>query len=164
MKNSQLSDDEFLAAFESATLRDFHHIDHVRAAWLYLWRLPFPAASRRMAESVRRFADKHGALQKYHETITRAWMILVWDALEENRQAGNEGTLSTEAGPDAGLCAEPASHATHGFDAFARAHSELLDVRALDRFYSPQLLDSPSARARFVPPDCSPLPGFPYTP
>ena len=135
MKNSQLSDDEFLAAFESAALVDFHHVDHIRAAWIYLRRLPFSAASRRMAESLRRFAASRGAHMKYHETITQAWMLLVRGALEQDGQGA--GT----------------------FDAFAAAHPELLDAHALDRFYSSQLLTSPTARAEFVHPDLSPLPG-----
>src|SRR5574337_1556365 len=56
MTKSQLSGDEFLAAFESATPADFHHADHVQAAWIYLERLPFQEASRRMAVSVKHFA------------------------------------------------------------------------------------------------------------
>lgn len=136
MKNSQISDDEFLAAFESAMLTDFHHVDHIRAAWIYLRRLPFPQASERMAESVRHFAVKHGAHMKYHETITQAWMILVGDALTQDRR-----------------------NAAISFDAFTAARPELLDTHALDRFYSSQLLASPSARTGFVPPDLFPLPG-----
>jgi hypothetical protein len=135
MTNSLLSDDEFLAAFESATITDFHHADHIRAAWIYLLRLPFPEASRRMAESLRRFAARKGAHMKYHETMTQAWLLLVWDALEHDGQA---------------------DHAPGGFDAFAAAHPELLDSHALDRFYSSRLLAS--ARIEFVHPDLSPLP------
>jgi hypothetical protein len=159
MTNSQLSDDEFLAAFESATLADFHHADHLRAAWIYLQRLPFPRASERMAESVRHFAAQHGAHQKYHETVTQAWMGLVWRALEQDRQAAcSERMLSPEADPDALPGAIRVNHAADGFDAFATAHPELLDTHALDRFYSPQLLGSSVARKYFVPPDLSPLP------
>ena len=137
MKNSQLSDDEFLAAFESATLADFHHADHIRAAWIYLQRIPFPEASRRMVESLRNFAAVKGAHMKYHETITQAWMLLVRGAVEQDRQAG---------------------HAPEGFKTFAAAHPKLLDARSLDRFYSSQLLASPAARTGFVAPDLAPLP------
>jgi hypothetical protein len=133
MKNSPLSDNEFLAAFESATLTDFHHVDHIRAAWIYLRRLPFPAASERMAKSLRHFAASKGAHMKYHETITQAWLLLVWDALEHNSQAA-------------------------GFDAFAATHPKLLEIHALRRFYSPELLAAPAAHIEFVPPDLTPLP------
>jgi hypothetical protein len=136
MKNSQLSDDEFLAAFESGTLADFHHADHIRVAWIYLRRLPVPRASERMAESLRQFAARKGVHQKYHETITRAWMLLVAQALQQDCQAG---------------------HAPKGFDAFAAAHPELLDTQALNSFYSPELLATPTARAGFVLPDLAPL-------
>ncbi|HXH50898.1 MAG TPA: hypothetical protein VNM47_16255 [Terriglobia bacterium] len=140
MKNSELSDHEFLAEFEAATLTDFHHVDHIRAAWIYLRQLPFPQASEHMVESLRHFAARNGAHQKYHETITQAWMLLVADALERDRKA------------------------TGTFDAFAAAHTELLDAHALDRFYSSRLLASPTARARFVPPDLSPLPRAAHDP
>jgi hypothetical protein len=158
MKNSQLSDDEFLAAFEAATLVEFHHSDHIRVAWIFLRRLPFPHAAERMAESLRHFAATKGAHMKYHETITQVWMLLVWDAFSQDRQAAGERTLSSEAGPDTLPVASPTGHAADGFDAFAAAHPELLDAHALDRFYSSQLLASPAARTRFVPPDLSPLP------
>ena len=163
MKNSQLSDDEFLAAFESAMLTDFHHVDHIRAAWIYLRRLPFPAASHHMAESVRHFAAQKGAHMKYHETITQAWMLMIWDALERDRQAADrKQTPADGSGPDALPCASRTSHAADSFNAFAAAHSELLDVHFLDRFYSSQILASPVARTEFVPPDISPLPGPTY--
>lgn len=159
MKNSQLSDDEFLAAFEASTLAEFHHSDHIRVAWIFLRRLPFPQAAERMAESLRHFAAVKGAHQKYHETITHAWMLLVAGALEHDSQsAGGEHLPSAEAGPDASQGAPSANHTADEFNAFAAAHPELLDARSLDRFYSSQLLASPAARTRFVPPDLSPLP------
>ena len=137
MTNSQLSDNEFLAAFESATLTDFHHVDHLRAAWIYLRRLPFPEASRRMAESLRRVAAKNGAQMKYHETLTQAWMRMVYAAMNLSHH-----------------------EAVQSFDAFAAAHTELMDTHALHRFYSSQLLASTVARTEFVPPDLSPLPNL----
>ncbi len=155
MKNSLLSDDEFLAAFESATLADFHHSDHIRAAWIYLRRLPFPQAAERMAESLRRFAASKGAHQKYHETITQAWMLLVSQRL--TRTASRRQRTSFPR-PDARR-APPALSTADAFDAFAAAHPELLDAHALERFYSSQLLASAAARTRFVPPDLTPLPG-----
>ena len=164
MKTSQLSDDAFLAAFESATIKDFHHADHIRVAWIYLQRLPFPEASRRMAESLRHFAASKGAHMKYHETITRAWMLLVWGALEQDRQGSGERTPSSEAGPDVLPGAAHTNHAAADFDAFAAAHPGLLDVHALKRFYSSPLLASPAARTDFVTPDISPLPALARTP
>jgi hypothetical protein len=165
MKNSLLFDDEFLAAFESATLTDFHHVDHIRAAWIYLRRLPFSDASQRMAESVRHFAAKKGAHQKYHETITQAWMLLVVDALERDRQSeAGEKVTADGSRPDVTTRAARASDLAPGFDAFAAAHPNLLDVRALDRFYSSPLLASPAARTGFVAPDLSPLPSHAHNP
>lgn len=132
MKNPHLSDDEFLAGFEAATLTKFHHADHIRAAWIYLRRLPSPQAAERMAGSLRHFAAVKGTHQKYHETITHAWMLLIADAFEQDRQATD-------------------------FNAFTAAHPELLDIHTLGRFYSSQSLATSSARTSFVPPDLSPL-------
>ena len=132
--NSQLSDSAFLAAFESCTLPDFRHRDHIRAARIYLARFPFPEASQKMAESVRRFARHHGATGKYHETITQAWMHLVWKAMESDPN--------------------PAAD----FETFAAAHPGLLEVKAIYKYYSGELLSTSLAREEFVAPDLSSLP------
>lgn len=163
MKNSLLSDNNFLAALESASLGAFHHSDHIRAAWIYLRRLPFPVASNRMAESLRHFAASRGAHTKYHETITQAWMHLVWGALEQDGRRGIEHRHFSDSGPGA-LPGGPVSYDAGRFDAFAAAYPELLDVHALRRYYSPELLASSTARAQFVPPDLSPLPSPPPNP
>lgn len=139
MRNALLSDNEFLAGFEAATLTGFHHADHIRAAWIYLRRLPFPQATERMAQSLRHFAASKSTHQKYHETITHAWMLLVADGFEQDRQVTD-------------------------FNAFTAAHPELLDIHTLDRFDSSQSLATHAARASFVPPDLSPLSGSRHKP
>jgi hypothetical protein len=164
MKNSQLSDDEFLAAFESGTLADFHHADHIRVAWIYLRRLPVPRASERMAESLRQFAARKGVHQKYHETITHAWMILVWDALERDRKTAACKAATAGWAANSSPAKARVNNAAYGFDAFAVGHPELLNTHALDKFYSARLLTSPAARTRFLPPDISPLPGNTHNP
>jgi hypothetical protein len=149
MLNSTLTDRELVAAFEACTLSDFRHADHVRVAWLYLTLLPFPEASRRMAESVRRFAASKGATEKYHETITQAWMRLVVAAMKKDRNSGWRDPARREL---------RGKTTSSDFETFSAAHAELLDSHALDKFYSPELLATSLARAEFVPPDLSPLP------
>lgn len=70
------SDSEFLAAFDSGTLAEFHHRDHVRLALLYVQKYGMPAAEQHMAASVRRFAEQAGQPAKYHHTMTIAWVRL----------------------------------------------------------------------------------------
>ncbi len=74
-----MTDDEFVAAFERCTLPPsaFHHRDHIRLARIYLDRLGLDAATIQFAESLKRFATHLGKSEKYHETMTIAWMRLV---------------------------------------------------------------------------------------
>jgi hypothetical protein len=77
------ADDEFMEAVEACTLPNaaFHHRNHLRLAWIYVCRFGYEAGSERMAASIRRYAAHQGATEKYHETVTRAWMDLVQDAV-----------------------------------------------------------------------------------
>jgi hypothetical protein len=131
-------DDEFMEAVETCTLPNaaFHHRDHLRLAWIYVSRFGYQAGSERMAASIRRYAAYHGATEKYHETITRAWMDLVQYA--------------------AARTIDPP-----GFDAFLAANADLADPHALDAYYSPELLASVAARQEWVPPDLRSLPSKP---
>jgi hypothetical protein len=133
---SRLTDEEFVQAFEECRISGalFHHRDHVRLAWIYLNRHPFPEASDRMVASIKRFAMHNaGNLEKYHETVTRSWMRLVNAAIRENG-----------CGP--------------GFDDFAKASPKLLDMKVLSSYYSKDLLNGSEARATWVEPDIQPLP------
>ena len=126
-----MTDDEFLSRFESCALEDFRHRDHVRIAWLYLRRYPYDRAVQAMEDGIRRFAIHHGALDKYHHTVTLLWMRLV-----------------AAAGPKA----------NGDFDAFLSRHPHLLDKDTPRRFYSADRLGSAEARAGWIDPDLSALP------
>ena len=132
-----MTDDEFLARVESAARgappHGFHfgHPEHVRLAWLQHERLGPEAGDQATAATLRRLDAVHGG-GKYHETVTRFWLGLVWHA----RQCFSEASLET----------------------VLAAHPQLLDGATLSRHYSPQLLASPEARRRPVAPDLAPLP------
>src|SRR5580692_3302411 len=74
-----MSDDEFIASFENATLDNatFHHTDHVRMAFLYLSRYPALEALQRFTTSLAKFAAAKGKPELYHETITWAFLFLI---------------------------------------------------------------------------------------
>lgn len=132
------SDDAaFVAAVENTTLpaASFDHRGHVRLAWLYLCAEPFPQATTRMSQSIRRFATHAGAADKFHETVTVAWMHLVAAAIE-------------------------ASPAGTTFDALVTSHPVLIDAGALARHYSPARLQAPESKTSFVSPDLEPLPAL----
>src|SRR5690349_22735558 len=74
-----LSEDEFVARFEDATLpnESFHHRDHVRMAFLYLRRYPALEAIQRFSVALTRFAAAKGKPGLYNETVTWAFLFLI---------------------------------------------------------------------------------------
>jgi len=127
-------DGRFVAALESCTLpRDeFGHRAHLRLAWLYLRAEPYESAVWRIERTIRRYASHFGVAEKYHRTITVTWMRLV--------------AAAAAATPD-----------IDRFDAFLRAHEDLMDSGTLRRYYSADRLATPSARTTLVEPDRRPL-------
>jgi len=111
-----MTDQEFVDAFETCRLPNelFHHRDHLRLAWIYLQRYGASAAPARIAESIRRYAAHHGKSDKYHETVTVAWLRLVADSTGRTRAAN--------------------------FDELLASSPELLDKNTLNQNYSPKLL------------------------
>lgn len=123
-----MDDETLLARFEDATLpaADFRHREHVRVAWLLLRRAPFETAAARFCASLRRFAAAQGKADRFHATITWAYLALV----------------------------DERSHATAAstFAGFEAANPELFDGRALSALYDDETLASPLARRAFVLP------------
>ena len=132
---SAWSDEDFLRAFEDLSFPAdlFHHREHIRVAWLYLKSSDATRAAEKMSEGIRRFANHHGATQKYHHTLTLAWMRLVAAALVEIPEGFT-------------------------FEQFITTHPELKDARLLDQHYSKEILQTGTAREGWVEPDLRPLP------
>lgn len=80
-----MSDGDFLRAFQdrSIPVKQFHHGDHLRLAWLLLERLPFEDALDSVRRGLQNFAVRAGNAAHYHETVTRGWMLLL--AAQEER-------------------------------------------------------------------------------
>ncbi|MFJ9691265.1 hypothetical protein [Kitasatospora sp. NPDC101183] len=108
----------------------FGHRQHVRLTWLAVRQCGPDGALDLIAEGIRRTATAAGAPQKFHVTMTRAWVRLV------------------------------ARHADEAddFDDFAALHPELLDKDLLSRHYRPGTLTDERARTGWVEPDLTPLP------
>jgi hypothetical protein len=123
---------QFLERFENQILSeaDFRHPDHVRLAWLYLQRLPLTEAISMFSSGLKRFATRFGKSNRYHETITLAYLLLI-----------NERIASG-----------PASNTWSGF---ARENADLLKWKGgiLDSYYRPEILTSDLARRVFVFPE-----------
>ena len=127
-----MADDEVLKAFEAGVEPPggFHHAQHVRVAWCYLCRYRVPEALERFRAGLRRFADAQGSPERYHETITTAYVLLIDERL---RVQGRE----------------------LAWNVFASSNADLLswNPSILDRYYRTATLRSDLARHTFVPPD-----------
>jgi hypothetical protein len=128
----------FAAAFESASIAPdaFSHRDHLRLAYVYLHSSDVDTACDRMRAALLEFLDRHGIATKYHETMTRAWILAVSHFLRR---------------------AEVARSA----DEFIDANPALLDPDIMLTHYSARRLFSDDARTGFVEPDLEPIPRDP---
>jgi len=127
-----MNDCEFVAAVESCAIScsDFHHADHVRLAWIYLGNHSLIDAIDRFTQSLRRFAAHCGVPEKYHETITWAYLLLIHERMRR-------------------------ADAPCGWESFRAANVDLFDWKPsiLERYYAPHTLRSDFARRIFVLPD-----------
>jgi hypothetical protein len=128
-----LTDQEFLRALEACELpeRDFGHASHVRAAYLYLQSGDFAASLERMRRTIRTYAASLGKADKYHETITVAYLALIQQHICERGDSG-------------------------GWPAFARDNPELFEPGLLLHFYPKAQLQSELARRVFLLPRALP--------
>src|SRR5581483_7271168 len=85
-RETAMTDEALVACFEAAEEPPggFHHREHVRVAWWYLRQLPWTTALERFAAGLRRYAAARGAAQRYHETITTAYVLMVNERLDED--------------------------------------------------------------------------------
>jgi hypothetical protein len=120
--------------FEAGTLGHaaFRHREHVRLTWIYLTDEPADRVADRLCRSLLALATSHGVPERFHHTLTVAW---VW-IIEEARRA----------------------HPGLPFDALAEAWPSLLDKDAPLAFYTRDRLYADDARKFWVEPDLKPLP------
>jgi hypothetical protein len=137
MKHQASAEDEaFMRAFEACEIApaQFDHAAHVRLAYIYLCGSTVDGAVARMKQALLAFLSHLGVGEsKYHETITRAWVMAV-------------GHFMAEAPP----CESAA--------AFIDANPRLLDSKIMLTHYSAELLFSPEARRGFIGPDIQSIP------
>jgi hypothetical protein len=131
------SDRSFLAEFESCALRpaEFHHREHIRVGYAYLVLYPFDLALEKMRRGLHNLLAHFGApSSKYHETVTRAWLLAVQHFMD--------------------MIAPSSS-----FDQFIQqGGARLLEKEIMATHYSAAMIGSEEARQRFVAPDFMPFP------
>ena len=111
----------------------FRHRQHINLAFLAVQRYGMPAAIGKICTWIRHIAAYERAPQKYHHTVSRAWVEIV---------AHHVGTDPDDA----------------DFDRFAGRNPALLDKRLLSQHYRSATLASGPARDGWVEPDLLPFP------
>jgi hypothetical protein len=130
------SDRTFRSDFEAGriTPSQFDHRAHVRLAYVYLAEGGVEAAADAMRNALLAFLERNAIDPvKYHETLTRSWILAVRHFMERT----------------------PAAESA---DAFIAANPVLLDSKIMLTHYSASLLFSSEARAQFVEPDLQDIP------
>lgn len=136
LDTADADDAAFVEAFERCRIEpaEFDHAAHVRLAYVYLCKDEPEAACARMKSSLLRFLAHAGADPgKFHETMTRAWILAVRHFMDE-------------IGP------------TQSSAEFVARAPDLLDGRIMLTHYSAEILFSDAARTEYVEPDRQPIP------
>jgi hypothetical protein len=135
------SDPELAAILPAITgpAGQFRHRQHINLAFLAVQRYGMPEAIGKICTWIRHIAAYERAPQKYHHTVSRAWVEIV---------AHHVGT-----DPDSPDYPDGAD-----FDLFAGRNPALLDKRLLSRHYRSATLASGPARDGWVEPDLLPFP------
>ena len=114
------------------TADEFFHSRHLTVAAWYFLQLDERTAEERMRAGLQRFLRHHGK-NGYHVTITEYWLRLVAHQ----------------------ICQSPPGHESVAL--VNQIVERLGDKGLINKHYSPELLASPDARARWLAPDLSPL-------
>lgn len=105
----------------------FGHLDHVGVAYEMLRRNDFLTASLKYAECIDKIAKKAGAARKFNTTITLAFLSLIAERMQTTPN--------------------------NSFDVFISQNQDLLSGNPLQKWYSPERLQSDLARSVFLMPD-----------
>lgn len=138
--NHKCSDDDikFKHEFENCDLSPskFNHTGHIRLAYIYLVYNDDDAAYELMRDSLIRFITHNDVdISKFHETITRAWILAVRHFMENDSGSNCANT-------------------------FIENNPEMLDKNIMMTHYSTELLFSDEARQKFINPDLDPIPRY----
>ena len=112
----------------------FDHRAHIRLAYTFLAEHDTETALTLMRAALLAFIRRNDVpVAKYHETLTRAWILAVRHFMAM--------TPATESSAE-----------------FIARNPQMLDAKIMLTHYSAEVLFSPEARARFVEPDLERIP------
>jgi len=135
---SSVDDRAFRDRFEALELapEDFNHRAHLQVAYVYLTEGDTESAYQRMRDTLQAFLKHLGIADgKYHDTMTRAWILAVRHFMEKTGDTTSAASLIDQ-------------------------NPIMLDTKIMETHYSTDLLFSQEARARFVEPDLDPIPQY----
>jgi len=131
------SEVDFLRTLEAGRIPPdgFGHRNHIRAAWAYVRQYDLLQATARMRRTLQGLANAHGTPQKYHETVTCAYVLLVHER------------LARDPDPD-------------DWNGFADRHPELFEWNPglMEKIYGPDVLRSAEAKRQFLLPSVAAVP------
>jgi hypothetical protein len=137
-----MDDEQLLAQFENQTLpfSEWTHRAHVKVAYLYLRKHPFPQALEHLRKGIKAYNAANnrpdGPMQGYNETTTHALTHLICAVMR----------------------AYDKTHPVTTADSFCDVHTELMSQYVLRFFYTVERRTNPLAKTQFVEPDLAPLP------
>ena len=135
---ASVEDKKFRSQVETCEfpVSEFDHKAHVRLAYTYLVDSSATESVRLMRDAIISLLKHVGVepSQKYHETITEAWILAVHYFM-----------MKTDACESA--------------EEFIKKNEVLLDSKIMMTHYSADVLFSDQARQSFVEPDLDPIPG-----
>jgi hypothetical protein len=130
-----VDDQDFRREFETCKfpLAEFNHRAHVRLACVYVSEHDTDTAHQLMRSALLSFLDHSVDVSKYHDTVTRAWILAVRHLMEN--------TPSCDS-----------------YDLFIERNPRMLNSRIMMTHYPAEVLFSDEARAKFVEPNLDPIP------
>ena len=135
---SSVEDQDFRREFEACKFprSEFNHRAHIRLAYVYLSEHDTDTAHELMRGALLSFLEYNGIdVSKYHETVTRAWIMAVRYFMENT----------------------PSSDSS---DLFIDRNPRMLDSKIMMTHYSAEVLFSDEARAKFIEPNLAPIPKY----
>ena len=131
MYDTERDQQRLVEAFESADVPTdwrFSHHEHVLVTWHLFHRHEPTRVIDYLRAGLKAIATSRGKPERYHETITWAFAILIHERIARTQDGS--------------------------WDAFKRAHADLFDWEtSIARYYSSETLDTEVARRVFVLPD-----------
>lgn len=116
---------------------DFNHKAHIRLAYVYLVDNKTESAVKQMRNSLMILLKSAGVepSEKYHETITEAWILAVHHFMNNTEKSSSAND-------------------------FIEQNTKLLDTNIMLTHYSSEVLFSEKARKTFVEPNLDPIPRY----